>query len=100
MSNDKHQLVARTTTESFRVGSISGWTFAQSRWAAATNEGRNTAVTVDVFLDGAWRRLQGDLAVRSIDDPGFQNLRLANAHKTISGTDRITVRASDYRKVR
>ena len=93
---DKHAVLARTAQGAFRVGGLSTWKNAQRRWSAATNDGRNTTVTVRAFLDGKWVDLDGDLCVRSADDPMAANAQLANNRK-LTGTDSATVRAAARR---
>jgi len=99
MDRSKHNLIARTREHgNFRVGATSTWNIAQKRWSEATGAGRNTAVTILAFVDGKWTTVDGDLCVRSADDPIVQSAAIANPRKRARYA--ATVRASDYRKVR
>ena len=99
MDRSKHNLIARTREHgNFRVGPTSTWNIAQKRWSEATGNGRNTAVTVLAFVDGKWTTVDGQLCVRSADDPMTVSAAVANSRKR--NRYAATVRASDYRKVR
>ena len=69
MTVERHALIARTPRGNFRVGALSGWKYAQSRWSVATANGRSTAVTVRFFDGTAWVEAKGDLCVRGAADP-------------------------------